>query len=153
MENVEGGITIARNVHWRAPAPVREAIESPIVHERLTVLKGFAYLRRKGNDLVQTEVINQIRHLIDDDSKMVSAAALELMTALAPDRKELVAYERSPPLADEPALDTGCPAGTAPRWNRKGVAWLPVPSIPLATMTATSGQASPEPKASRSPHS
>jgi hypothetical protein len=85
QENVEGCIVIARNIHWKLPAHVRNAIESPVARDRLTVLQGLAHLHRVGNDVVRAEVINETRRLIGDDSKAVSAAAMELITTLNPE--------------------------------------------------------------------
>ncbi|MGH8601986.1 MAG: caspase, EACC1-associated type, partial [Gammaproteobacteria bacterium] len=86
QENVEGRIVIARNIHWSLPTYIRNAIESPFARDRLAVLEGLVHLYRVGNDLVRTEIIDQARRLVHDDSKLVSAAAMKLITALNPDQ-------------------------------------------------------------------
>lgn len=86
QENVEGRIVIARNVHWSLPSHVRNAIESPFAPERLAVLEGLAHLHRVGNDLVRAQVMSETRRLIDDDSRAVSTAAMNLMTTLNPEQ-------------------------------------------------------------------
>jgi len=85
QENIEGCIVVARNIHWNLPASVRNAIESPFARDRIASLEVLAHLYRVSNDLVRTEVINQTRRLICDDSKAVSAAAMKLITALNPE--------------------------------------------------------------------
>ncbi|MCA1603942.1 MAG: caspase family protein, partial [Acidobacteria bacterium] len=84
LENVEGRIIIARNVHWSLPAHIRNAVESPIAKDRLTALESLAHLYRIGNDHVRFVVRNEICRLIDDDSKAVSVAAADLIRKLSP---------------------------------------------------------------------
>jgi hypothetical protein len=103
LENVEGRIVIARNIHWRLPVSVRNAIESPFIQDRLAVLKGLADLHRVGNDLVRAEVTKQTRRLIHDNDKPVSAAALKLMTALDPKQAQRDAEEQAQRDAEEQA--------------------------------------------------
>ena len=95
QENVEGRIVIARNIHWSLAPSVRNAIESPFAPDRLGVLERLAYLHRVGNDFVRAEVINQTRRLIHDDSKAVSAAATELITALNPEQAQPETEEKA----------------------------------------------------------
>lgn len=84
LENIEGRIVLARNIHWSLPYSIRNAIESPFTRDRLAAVKHLAHLQRIGNDFVRTEVINHARYLIDDDSKSVSAEAMKLFPALNP---------------------------------------------------------------------
>ena len=84
LENIEGRIVLAQNIHWSLPDSIRNAIESPFTRDRLAAVKHLAHLHRIGNDLVRTEVINHARCLIDDDSKAVSAEAMKLFPALNP---------------------------------------------------------------------
>ena len=104
LENVEGRIVIARNIHWSLPAHVRDAIESPFARDRLAILEGLAHLHRIGNHLVRAEVINQTCRLIRDDSKAVSAAAMELITSLNPEQARREAEEQARREAEEQAL-------------------------------------------------
>jgi Caspase domain len=101
QEDVEGRIVIAQNIHWSLPPHIRDAIESPFAQNRLTVLEGLAHLHRVGSDRVQTEVINQTRRLIDDDSKKVSTAALKLFTALNTEQTQPEAEEQARRNAEE----------------------------------------------------
>jgi hypothetical protein len=103
QENIEGRIIIARNIHWGLPAYMQHAIQSPVALDRLTVLEGLAHLHRVGNDLVRAEVIKHTRHLIRDDSKAVSAAAMKLMATLDPATARREAEEHAQQLAEEQA--------------------------------------------------
>jgi hypothetical protein len=85
QDNVEGRIIIARNINWSLPAYLCNALNSPISTDRLTALDGLAHLHNIGNDLVRDRIIEEIRHLTDDDSKLVSAAATARLRALDPE--------------------------------------------------------------------
>ena len=75
QDNVEGRIIIARNINWSLPAYLRNALNSPITTDRLGALDGLDRLYRNGNDVVRDCVRDEIQHLADDDSRLVSAAA------------------------------------------------------------------------------
>jgi len=102
QENVEGRIVIARNIHWRLPDYVRNAIESPFPRDRLAVFDVLTHLHRVGNDLVRAEVINQTLRLIHDDSKMVSAAAMKLIMAFSPEMTLGIAQQRAQEETQQP---------------------------------------------------
>ncbi len=133
QENVEGRIVIARNIHWRPPASVRDAIESTFVRDRLAVLKGLAQLHRDGNDLVRAEVVNQARRLVDDDNEAVSAAAMELLTALNPEqaRPEPEESRWLPAVSSRPQQ--------AEEQDKKQVVTSPTLMLPADDTTARSG--------------
>jgi YVTN family beta-propeller protein len=82
QENVEGRIVIARNINWTLPAYLRNALASPIPTDRLAALDGLTHLHRIGNDLVREQAVAEVRRLADDDSRVVSTAALERLQAL-----------------------------------------------------------------------
>ncbi|MGH3885951.1 MAG: caspase, EACC1-associated type [Pseudonocardiaceae bacterium] len=160
QENVEGRIVIARNIHWSLPVYVRSAIESPFARDRLVVLEGLVHLYRVGNDLVRAEVINQARRLIHDDSKVVSAAAIKLITALNPDQGGRAAEEQGRREAEEPARreaeELAAREAEEPRWepavslsprhswtgkqDETQVVPSPYLSLPVDDTTARSGQ-------------
>ncbi|GHE93450.1 caspase, EACC1-associated type [Streptomyces fumanus] len=75
QDDVEGRTVIARNVNWTLPAYLRHAIRSPIAGDRLAALDGLGHLHRIGNDTVRRRVLEELRRLADDDSRLVSAAA------------------------------------------------------------------------------
>ncbi|MFE9427166.1 caspase family protein [Kitasatospora sp. NPDC006697] len=77
QDNVEGRTVIARNINWTLPVHLRNAIASPIAKDRLGALDGLAHLHRVGNEAVRGVVQEEVRRLADDDSKVVSAAAVE----------------------------------------------------------------------------
>ena len=62
QEDVDGRILIARNVHWKLPAHLQHAIESPISAQRLTAVQELGYLYGAGNDVVRTAVDSLPRH-------------------------------------------------------------------------------------------
>src|SRR6476646_739701 len=71
QEDVDGRILIARNIHWKVPAYLQHAIESPIAAPRLRAVQELGYLRRAGNDVVRTTVAACIASLSADDSRSV----------------------------------------------------------------------------------
>ncbi|MFE5819971.1 caspase family protein [Streptomyces sp. NPDC056479] len=101
QDNVEGRIIIARNVHWTLPAHLHHALASPIATDRLGVIDGLAHLHRIGNDHVRRRTLEEIRRLVDDDSRLVSAAAAARLQTLLPP-----APEPQPGSAVEPAPAT-----------------------------------------------
>ncbi|OXM64499.1 caspase family protein [Amycolatopsis vastitatis] len=75
QSDVEGRIVLARNPRWTLPEYLRHGLASPIADDRLTALEGLRRLHRVGNDLVRERTAAEIRRLVDDDSRRVSAAA------------------------------------------------------------------------------
>jgi uncharacterized caspase-like protein len=75
QSDVEGRIVLARNPRWELPEYLRHGLASPIASDRMTALEGLQRLHRVGNETVRAETAAQIRHLVDDDSRTVSAAA------------------------------------------------------------------------------
>jgi len=82
QDSVEGRIIIARNINWSLPAYLRNALNSPIATDRLGALDGLDHLYRIGNDVVRDCVRDEIQHLADDDSRLVSAAAATRLRSL-----------------------------------------------------------------------
>ncbi|WP_328444083.1 caspase family protein [Amycolatopsis sp. NBC_00438] len=83
QSDVEGRIVLARNPRWALPEYLRHGLTSPIASDRLTALEGLVRLNRVGNEVVQARTEAEIRRLVDDDSRTVSAAALAWVTAAA----------------------------------------------------------------------
>jgi hypothetical protein len=75
QSDVEGRIVLARNPRWRLPEYLRHGLASPIAADRLTALEGLKRLNRVGNEVVREATAAEIRRLVDDDSRTVSAAA------------------------------------------------------------------------------
>jgi len=84
QDNVEGRTVIARNINWRLPAYLRNAIGSPIAGDRLGALDGLAHLHRIGNTVVRGAVLDELRRLSDDDSRLVSGAAAARLHGILP---------------------------------------------------------------------
>ncbi|MFL6097118.1 MAG: caspase domain-containing protein, partial [Blastococcus sp.] len=82
QEDVDGRILIARNVHWKLPAHLQHAIESPIAAQRLSAVQELGYLRRAGNEVVRTAVDGCLATLASDDSRSVSSAATAMIDGL-----------------------------------------------------------------------
>jgi WD40 repeat protein len=103
LENVDGRILIARNVHWTLPAHLRHAVESPIATQRLNAVEGLAYLYRVGNPVVRATVAGHLTTLADDDSRSVSAAASAVLNRSqgAVSAEDVRAAHQSPSLAGE----------------------------------------------------
>ena len=112
QEDVDGRILIARNVHWKLPAHLQHAIESPIAAQRLSAVQELGYLRRAGNEVVRTAVDGCLATLASDDSRSVSSAATAMIDGLgAPagpaeqsipvQRRSAPDVELAPPAADQ----------------------------------------------------
>ncbi|WP_405856931.1 caspase family protein [Streptomyces sp. NBC_01515] len=78
QENVEGRIVIAQNVNWSLPLQVQNALHSPLATDRLGGAQQLAHLYRTGNERVRALAAEQLRLLMDDDSRSVSAAAASI---------------------------------------------------------------------------
>lgn len=83
QSDVEGRIVLARNPRWTLPEYLLHGLASPIASDRLTALEGLRRLNRVGNEVVRARTETEIRRLVDDDSRMVSAAAEAWVAAAA----------------------------------------------------------------------
>src|SRR3954469_7539854 len=101
QEDVDGRILIARNVHWKLPAHLQHAIESPIAAQRLSAVQELGYLHRAGNEVVRTAVDGCLATLASHDSRSVSSAATALIDGLAapvgPAQQSIPVQRRSAP--------------------------------------------------------
>jgi hypothetical protein len=117
LDEDDGRILIARNVHWTLPVHLRYAIESPIAAQRLGAVDGLAHLRRVGNDVVRAAVDGCLATLAHDDSRSVSGAATAVLEgvvpAVAPAEPAIPAQRAVPPVVDPAPVDDGVP-GPAP---------------------------------------
>ncbi|MFK8911310.1 caspase, EACC1-associated type [Streptomyces sp. YS-3] len=105
QENVEGRIVVARNVNWRLPEHLRHALDSPVPADRLGAIEGLAHRYQVGNATVRERVAPEMRRLLDDDSRSVSAAAaLRFGTLLGTDA----------PAPTAPAPDSALAPASAP---------------------------------------
>lgn len=102
LDSVEGRIVIARNVNWSLPAHLRNALGSPIATDRLSALDGLAHLRRIGNEQVRAVALEEIQRLVEDDSRVVSAAAAAHLRPVVPPQAEPQPVEAAPPPRQEP---------------------------------------------------
>ncbi|PKV89167.1 PQQ-binding-like beta-propeller repeat protein [Streptomyces sp. TLI_146] len=110
QENVEGRIVIARNVNWQLPAHVRHALASPLAADRLGAIEGLADRHRIGNATVRQRVEEEMRRLLDDDSRSVSAAAERRLRTLAGAGEDPTSPTPvPPPQATAPALASAFP--------------------------------------------
>ncbi|KUN19868.1 hypothetical protein AQJ23_36090 [Streptomyces antibioticus] len=115
LDNVEGRIVIARNVNWSLPAHLRNALASPIATDRLSALDGLAHLRRIGNERVRAVALEEMQRLAEDDSKVVSTAAMaKLRPVAAPEQQEAAARPPESEPVLEPEVST-TPVTAAPR--------------------------------------
>ena len=80
QSDVEGRIVLARNPRWTLPEYLRHGLASPIATDRLSALEGLKRLNRVGNAVVRERTAAEIRKLVEDDSRMVSGAAVAWVT-------------------------------------------------------------------------
>ncbi|MFB7655959.1 MULTISPECIES: caspase family protein [unclassified Streptomyces] len=78
QENVAGRIVIARNVNWALPEHLQHALRSPLATDRLGGVRQLSHLYRMGHETVRAHAAEQLRLLMDDDSRSVSAAAASI---------------------------------------------------------------------------
>jgi hypothetical protein len=116
LDSVEGRIVVAQNINWVLPGHLRNAIGSPIATDRHGALDGLAHLHRIGNAVVRGAVLDEIRRLGGDDSKLVSAAATARLQSLLP---------QPPKQTPEPLVEQ--PAGLTPPEPREVVETPPAP--------------------------
>ncbi|EOD64477.1 caspase family protein [Amycolatopsis vancoresmycina] len=114
QSDVEGRIVLARNPRWELPEYLRHGLASPIASDRMTALEGLKRLNRMGNDLVRERTAEEIRGLVEDDSRTVSAAAVAWV-AEAAEPVEPVAAEPEPPTAPEPVAAEPRPVEPEPQ--------------------------------------
>ena len=81
QEDVEGAIILAQNVKWDFPSYVRHSLTSPLAADRLSALDTLTRLYQIGNETVRTRVIAKTRKMVDDNSRLVSSAAADLLAA------------------------------------------------------------------------
>ncbi|WP_030043510.1 tetratricopeptide repeat protein, partial [Streptomyces resistomycificus] len=117
---------IARNINWALPAHLRNALTSPMADDRLAALDGLARLHRIGNDVVRSTVLDELRHLTDDDSRRVSTAAATRLRSLAPqtDASETPAEVPSDPSSVQPQASADPGAVPQDALGRRGEAHL-----------------------------
>ncbi|MEU4522110.1 caspase family protein [Amycolatopsis sp. NPDC024027] len=148
QSDVEGRIVLARNPRWALPEYVKHGLASPIASDRMNALEGLKRLNRVGNDVVRARTTDEIRRLVEDDSRTVSAAA-----------REWVAEGEGPvePVAAEPATEeVAPPKPAAPAGS--GTAGLAAPAgagtagLAAPAGAGTAGPAAPaRPGTGRSP--
>ena len=75
---------------WASTRVVQPAMSTggPITTDRLGALDGLDRLYRNGNDVVRDCVKDEIQHLADDDSRLVSAAAATRLRSILPQPPE-----------------------------------------------------------------
>jgi hypothetical protein len=110
-------------VNWSLPAYVQSALDSPIPKDHQGALDHLIRLHRIGNDWVRDRVREEIRRLVDDDSKSVSAAASAWLEAgrtqrppgpPAPERSDSEAVPQNRPTAPEVVQSPQQPAAVPP---------------------------------------
>ncbi|MEU2793850.1 PQQ-binding-like beta-propeller repeat protein [Streptomyces sp. NPDC007100] len=74
MDNVEGRIVIARNVHWQVPPYLRQSLRSPSLSERLRARDDLAFRYRTGNVFVRRRIEAEMRQLRRGDAPAAPAA-------------------------------------------------------------------------------
>ena len=93
MVNAAGPLVIARNINWSLSPLLRNMIDSPTVEHRLVALHDLGRLYNHGNPFVCSSVMNEIQHLVEDDSRKVSAAAETLLRSILPQPLEPLPQE------------------------------------------------------------
>ncbi len=81
-DDVEGRILFALNAHWELPAHISSALAGPYPAAKLAALDELRARYESGSALVQERVVQAIRELTDDDSRQVSAAANQILSAV-----------------------------------------------------------------------
>jgi hypothetical protein len=123
QEDVEGAIILAQNVKWDFPSYVRHSLTSPIAADRLSALDSLTRLYRIGNETVRTRVIAEAHKMVEDDSRLVSSAAADLLAEARrtgeDDRTEEAARQ---PAEDERQRAPDERGGSQPRLTTAAVA-------------------------------
>jgi Caspase domain/Domain of unknown function (DUF4850) len=94
-EDVEGRILIAQNIHWTLPLHISNALSSPYSVAKLAALGELRSRYNVGNTIVQQRVLETMRELAEDDSKQVSDAANQFLSAVAEEKARQAAEERA----------------------------------------------------------
>jgi len=81
-EDVEGRILFAWNIHWTLPPHISNALSSPYAVAKLTALEELRGRYNSGNTIVQQRILETVRELAEDDSKQVSNAAHQFLSAV-----------------------------------------------------------------------
>ncbi len=114
QDNVEGRTVIASNINWTLPGYLRNAVASPLANDRLGALDGLAHLHRIGNERVRATVVEELRRLTEDDSRVVSGSASERLRGLAVRADVDVRAQGPGPAAAEQAPAPPSPAPPRP---------------------------------------
>jgi Caspase domain len=128
LDNVDGRIFIARNIHWAMPANLRRTIGSPLPEDRIAVLHDLIRLYQIGNAYVRSQVLEAMSQLAVDPDTEVAAAAFhrlrQLMPGVDPPRRRAATGpeppDRHPPGTRQPSpalsAPTGEPSGSEPEF-------------------------------------
>lgn len=119
QENVEGRIVIARNVNWRLPEHLRHALSSPVAADRLGAIEGLAHRFQVGNTTVREQIAREMRRLVDDDSRSVSAAAASRFHALlgVSESEPTAPVAPTPAAPQAPPAPQASPTATTVKWS------------------------------------
>ena len=93
-EDVEGRILFAQNVNWTLPSHISSSISNPYAPARLSALEELRSWHNGGNAIVKQRVLETVRTLAEDDSRMVSDAANQFLSELIPANGLLEAEQR-----------------------------------------------------------
>jgi hypothetical protein len=110
QEDIEGRIVIARNIGWSLPTHVQHAIESPLPTDRRAAVQSLSHLYRVGNSTVRHRVLAEVEKLVADDSRMVAAAATELIRTIRPEAEQ----PRNEPTEEQPIPPATTPTSLLP---------------------------------------
>jgi hypothetical protein len=153
QEDVDGRILIARNIHWKVPAYLQHAIESPIAAQRLNAVQDLGYLYGSGNDVVRTAVNGCLATLASDDSRAVSSAATALLERIDPTTGPRTPVDVPTPRAESvvPQALTQAPPAVPPPAPPPVAAQIPPPAAqpPPAAAQPPPAASEPPPTASK----
>ncbi|GHG47658.1 MULTISPECIES: caspase, EACC1-associated type [Amycolatopsis] len=136
QSDVEGRIVLARNPRWELPEYLRHGLASPIASDRLNALEGLKRLHRVGNEWVRQRTAEEIRRLVDDDSRTVSAAAAAWVGE-AEGPVEVVASEPPVEVAPlEPPVEVVAPVAAEPEPRTAAAPVAAEPGPPVASEAA-----------------
>ena len=123
-EDIEGRICFAQNIYWTIPSRISDAVNGPYPPGKLSALEELRSLHYRGNAIVKQCVLETVRLLAGDDSKIVSGAAGQFLSELIPEEERRQAEEtararpRKPPSArprEPPAARPREPPAARPR--------------------------------------
>lgn len=149
QEDVEGRIVIAHNIGWTLPTHVQYAINSPVALDRQTALQSLSHLYRVGNETVRRQVIEQVQNLVDDDSRRVSAEAVDVLRTMIKPNRALTDAEQNQSPRDEKQGDAADAKSVPQRANSsENREWAPAPAgkheVPLKPESPTAKVRLPE---------